>query len=337
MEKSKIVSYYIPMISVKPNPVGDNGKETFVLAHISDLHLSSLTGVSLTSLLNKRLLGYLSWHRRRRHIHSPHVLDALLLDLAEAAPGHVAVTGDLTNLGLPDEFRQAALWLKRLGTPERVTVVPGNHDTYVATSWQDTFSQWTPYLAGDDDGAAAGIYPSLRVRGPAALIGLSSARPSMPFVAVGSLGHQQLARFEEVLEQTGRLGLLRIVLIHHPPIPGSISWRKRLTDAPLFGEVIARQGAELILHGHAHVSMEEELVAGARHIPVLGVPSASNSSPIPQRTARYHICRFEHTAGGWILRLTVRAYSPAQNRFVAGTEKEIRLPAISDESPTSRL
>lgn len=329
MEKSKIVSYYIRMISVKPNPAGYNGKETFVLAHISDLHLSSLTGVCVTSLLNKRLLGYISWHRRRRHIHSPHVLDALLLDLAEAAPGHVAVTGDLTNLGLPDEFRQAALWLKRLGTPERVTVVPGNHDTYVATSWQDTFSHWAPYLAGDDDDVAAGVYPSLRVRGPAALIGLSSARPSMPFVAIGSLGRHQLARFEEVLEQTGRLGLLRIVLIHHPPIPGSISWRKRLTDAPLFGEVIARQGAELILHGHAHVSMEEELVAGARHIPVLGVPSASNSSPIPQRTARYHICRFEHTAGGWILRLTVRAYSPAQNRFVAGTEKEIRLPALS--------
>ena len=285
MEKSKIVSYYIRMISVKPNPSGNNGKETFVLAHISDLHLSSLTGVSLTSLLNKRLLGYLSWQRRRRHIHSPRVLDALLLDLAEAAPDHVAATGDLTNLGLPDEFRQAALWLQRLGTPEGVTVVPGNHDTYVATSWQETFSQWAPYLAGDDDGAAAGVYPSLRVRGPAALIGLSSARPSMPFVAVGSLGRQQLARFEEVLEQTGRLGLLRIVLIHHPPIPGSISWRKRLTDAPLFGEVVARQGAELILHGHAHVSMEDELVAGTHRIPVLGVPSAANSSPIPQRTA----------------------------------------------------
>lgn len=329
MEKSKIVSYYIRMISVKPNPSGNNGKESFVLAHISDLHLSSLTGVSLTSLLNKRLLGYLSWHRRRRHIHSPRVLDALLQDLAEAAPDHVAVTGDLTNLGLPDEFRQAALWLQRLGTPEGVTVVPGNHDTYVATSWQETFSQWAPYLAGDDDGAAAGVYPSLRVRGPAALIGLSSARPSMPFVAVGSLGRQQLARFEEVLEQTGRLGLLRIVLIHHPPIPGSISWRKRLTDAPLFGEVVARQGAELILHGHAHVSMEDELVAGTHRIPVLGVPSASNSSPIPQRTARYHICRFQRTADGWLLRLAIRAYSPAQHRFIAGPEKEIRLPACT--------
>lgn len=311
----------------KPNPSGNNGKETFVLAHISDLHLSSPTGVRPTLLLNKRLLGYLSWQCRRRHIHSPHVLDALLLDLAEAAPDHVAVTGDLTNLGLPDEFRQAALWLKRLGPPEKVTVVPGNHDAYVATSWQDTFSRWAPYLAGDDESAGAGVYPILRVRGPVALIGLSSARPSMPFVAVGSLGRRQLARFEEVLERTGRLGLLRIVLIHHPPIPGSISWRKRLTDAPLFAEVIARQGAELILHGHAHVSKEDELFAGRHPIPVLGVPSASNAGPIPQCTARYHVCRFQRTSDGWRLRLAVRAYAPAQHAFMAGAEKEIRLPA----------
>lgn len=325
------------MLSVKPNPANDSeNRDTrpgldrenlFILAHFSDPHLSSLSGVRLGDLLNKRLLGYLSWLSNRRHIHCPHILDALLRDLTETAPDHVTVTGDLTHLGLPDEFRQAALWLRQLGPPEKVTVVPGNHDTYVNVHRQETFSAWAPYLLGDE-GPDAGAYPILRVRGPAALIGLSSARPSAPFLAVGSLGRKQLERFEAVLEQTGRRGLLRIVLLHHPPVPGSIAWRKRLTDARLFAEVLARQGAELILHGHAHVPMERKLVAGMLNIPVLGVPSASASGTNPLKAARYHLCRFERRAGGWVLLLTVRVYSPVKERFVIAQEKELLLPGL---------
>jgi 3',5'-cyclic AMP phosphodiesterase CpdA len=323
------------MTLVKPNPAakggasdtppGRSGGSSFVLAHLSDPHLSSPAGVPLAALLNKRLLGYLSWRFHRRRTHRLDILDALLLDLSKAAPDHVAVTGDLTYLGLPDEFRQAALWLNRLGPPEKVTVVPGNHDTCVAAPWQETHGAWAPYLAGDE-GSAAGTYPSLRVRGPAALIGLSSARPSAPFLAVGSLGQRQLARLEEVLEQTGRRGLLRIVLLHHPPVHGSIAWRKRLTDARLFAEVLARRGAELILHGHAHVSLARELVAGERNIPVLGVPSASGSGSNPQRAARYHLYRFEPRAGGWAMLFTARSYSPVEEGFVVEEEKKLLLP-----------
>jgi 3',5'-cyclic AMP phosphodiesterase CpdA len=298
------------------------GGNSFLLAHLSDPHLSSLSGVRPAVLLNKRLLGYLSWFRRRRHIHSPRILGALLRDLAEMRPDHVAVTGDLTHLGLPDEFHQAARWLERVGAPERVMVVPGNHDTYVATSWQETFGAWEPYLRGDE---GAGAYPALRVRGGVALIGLSTARPSMPFLAVGSLGSGQLSRLEKVLEQAGRRGLVRVVLLHHPPLPGSIDWRKRLTDAGRLGEVIARQGAELLLHGHAHVSMEGELVAGTRTVPVFGVPSVSDSGSDPRRSARYHLYRFQPGSDGWTLSLSVRAYSRRQERFVTTQERELSL------------
>jgi 3',5'-cyclic AMP phosphodiesterase CpdA len=241
------------------------------------------------------------------------------------SPDHVAVTGDLTHLGLPDEFRQAARWLQQLGAPDRITVIPGNHDAYVPEPWEETFREWAAYLAGDEP-AAAGTYPMLRVRGPTALIGLSSARPSAPFLAVGSLGPGQLARFEKILEETERRGLLRIVLLHHPPVPGSIARRKRLTDARLFAEVLGRQGAEVILHGHAHISMAHRLVAGTKIIPVLGVPSASHSPSNPQRAARYHLYRFERGADGWVMMVTDRVYSAADDRFVTAREREIFLP-----------
>ncbi|GKT09080.1 metallophosphatase [Desulforhabdus sp. TSK] len=333
--KNSTVLYSMETIAVKPNlceapgersvTTDEGGGNVFVLAHFSDPHLSSLKGVPFTALLNKRLLGYLSWYHRRRHVHCPHILDALLRDIGEVSPDHVAVTGDLTHLGLPDEFRQAARWLQQLGAPDRITVIPGNHDAYVPEPWEETFREWAAYLAGDEP-AADGTYPMLRVRGPAALIGLSSARPSAPFLAVGSLGRGQLARFEKILEETGRRGLLRIVLLHHPPVPGSIARRKRLTDAGLLAEVLGRQGAEVILHGHAHLSMAHRLVAGTKNIPVFGVPSASHSPSNRQRAARYHLCRFERRGDGWVMLLTERVYSAADDRFVMARERELFLP-----------
>ncbi len=307
---------------------GEGRNGTFVLAHLSDPHLSSLGAVRLGDLLNKRLFGYLSWQRRRRHIHQPHILEALVCDMLAMAPDHIAVTGDLTQVGLPDEFRQAAVWLGQLGTPERVTVIPGNHDTYVAAPWQDTFQAWAPYLAGDGGPDNNDPYPSLRVRGQLALIGLSSGRPSAPLLAVGSLGKRQLTRLEELLLQTRRRGLLRVVLIHHPPVPGSIAWRKRLTDARQFAGVIARQGAELILHGHAHYSMVRELAAGMQKVPVIGVPSASSADLTLQRAARYHLYCFERGDNGWRVQIIARAYSAVEKRFMVVHQQEFQLPVF---------
>jgi 3',5'-cyclic AMP phosphodiesterase CpdA len=146
-------------------------------------------------------------------------------------------------------------------------------------------------------------------------------------MAVGSLGREQLARLEKLLAQTGRCGLLRVVLLHHPPVAGSISWRKRLTDAGPLARVLAREGAELILHGHAHVSLTRQLVAGRWRIPVLGVPSASDFGSHPQRAARYHLYRFTRASGEWTLRLTVRVYSQREKQFLTAEEKDILLPA----------
>ena len=301
--------------------------DSFTLAHFSDPHLSSLVGVKIRDLLNKRILGYFSWLKKRRRVHRPEVLAALLKDLKLAEPDHIVVTGDLTHLGLPSEFRQVGQWLSTLGPPERVTLIPGNHDSYVARAWDKSCSIWAPYLRSDasqDPATASEFFPILRVRGPIALIGLTSARPSIPFLAVGSLGRSQLVKFEKILAQTGELGLLRVVLIHHSPVQGTINWRKRLTDSAAFAEVLARQGAELVLHGHAHYPIQSELETPAGKVPVIGTPSASALDRRPERLARYHLYRFERLAKGWSITLSVRSFSFKQHCFIA--DEEICLP-----------
>jgi 3',5'-cyclic AMP phosphodiesterase CpdA len=299
----------------------------FALAHLSDLHLSSLEGVRPRALLDKRVLGYITWRLRRRHEHRTDVLDALRTDLHAAQLDHIAVTGDLTHLGLPQEFREAAAWLARLGRPEGITVVPGNHDAYVRESWRETFAQWSEYMRGDDVAESAGpddAFPSLRIRREMALIGLSTARPSAPFLATGRLGDGQLQRLDRMLEQTADSGLFRVVLLHHPPAAHTVRWRKSLLDGGALRDVLARHGVELVLHGHAHFSAATYLDAARGHL-AIGVPSASAIGTKVDRHATYHVYRIARAGAGWRLRVSVRAFSLDRGRFVPEDGRRLRL------------
>ena len=69
-------------------------------------------------------------------------------------------------------------------------------------------------------------FPFVRRFGDVALIALSSAIPTMPFMAAGRLGSAQRALLSVALEELGRQGLFRVVLIHHPPLAGQAGWRR---------------------------------------------------------------------------------------------------------------
>jgi len=284
--------------------------------------LTGLHQVRGRDLLNKRMLGYHAWWRHRRQEHRPEVLSALISDVRRFAPDHVVITGDMTHLGTPREFREVAEWLPKVGTPAYLTIVPGNHDSYVHEPWESTFALWAPYMASDrpaKDGAMqqpAEIFPSLRIRSDVALIGLNSARPSAPLLAVGSVGRRQLQRLEQVLRETGTQGLCRVLLIHHPPVPGSINWRKRLTDSRKLEQLIAARGVEMVLHGHAHRSCLSWLRTPFGEAPVIGVRSASGVGRKPGRRAQYHLHRLTRQRQGWRMTLSVREYVPEQGGFI---------------------
>lgn len=271
--------------------------------------------LSLEALRSKRALGWLSWHLRRRRRYRPEVLEALLTDLAQTAPDHLAITGDLTQIALEPEFREAADWLARFGAPERVHAIPGNHDAYVAVPRERGWQHWCDYLASDPGEGDA--YPSVRVRGEIALVGVCTAQPTLPFAATGRVGREQLARLDGALERLGAAGLCRVLLIHHPPVAGLTSRRRSLRDAPAFGEVLRRRGAELVLHGHLHRSTLASLPGPERPIPVVGVPSASHAGPNPTRCAAYHLYDISRARGSFAIRRRVRAWDPALGRFVA--------------------
>ncbi|MDR6869874.1 3',5'-cyclic AMP phosphodiesterase CpdA [Bosea sp. BE125] len=265
----------------------------FKLAHLSDPHLGPLAGFSLHQLLGKRATGYVNWRRKRRHAHDMNVLALIVADIRAQAPDHVACTGDVAHIGLPNEFKTAVTFLDTLGPRDAVSFVPGNHDAYAPSSLKPLASHLGPWCA-DDEGTAG--YPWYRRRGPVALIGLNSGIPTLPLMATGRLGQAQIAKAEVLLNHARNEGLIRVVLIHHPPYVGGARRARELVDAEAFEAMLARSGADLILHGHNHTFSLAWRPGLGRDVPIVGVPSASIGPLGHGERATWHLFKIEGDA-----------------------------------------
>jgi 3',5'-cyclic AMP phosphodiesterase CpdA len=279
----------------------------FTLAHLSDPHLPPLPEPRASELAGKRVFGYLNWRRNRHKYHRREVLDALVSDLRAQSPDHIAVTGDIVNLALEAEFPPARAWLQSVGSPDRVTAIPGNHDLYVRATRQCFAEAFSDYLAGDETRKTA-AFPSLRKRGPLALISLSSALPTPPLMATGTLGASQLAALEQLL---GGLSpeTFRVLLVHHPL--RSDSPVKRLTDSRKLISLLKRHGVDLILHGHDHVHSTIWIDGPDGRIPAVGVPSASSLAHGHYPPAAYNLFAIAREGNGWRCDMTVRGINDA--------------------------
>lgn len=280
----------------------------FRLAHISDVHLGPLPAVTYRDLASKRVVGYVNWQRnRRRHMHDA-VIDTIVADLKASEPAHLAVTGDLVNLALDGEIEMARLWLETLGSPHDVSVVPGNHDAYVPGAFDKACRSWAAWMTGDAARlpVSRDSFPYLRLRENIALIGVSTARATAPFMANGFFQEGQAARLERILEETGRRGLCRVIMIHHPPVRSAVAQHKRLFGISRFQRVLRRQGAELILHGHSHEPSLNAVAGRDGSIPVVGVAAAGQAPGGSHPAAQYNLIDIDGEKGGWRIRLTRR-------------------------------
>lgn len=257
----------------------------------------------LVELRLKRLVSGLAW-RRKGHHHRPDVLATLMADIAATGPDHIAVTGDLTNFSTEAEYAAASDWLGTLRRAADVTVAPGNHDALVASADTARFAPWRAWLGDEGDG-----FPFVRRRGPVAILNLCSAIPTPLHLAQGQLGADQIARLEAELTATQQAGLCRIVLIHHPVADGVVADRKALTDRAALQAMLARAGAELILHGHAHRSTVSSVAGPDGPIPALGVPSAS-LSPGHGEAARWHEIAITPRETGFDIDVAARGIQP---------------------------
>jgi 3',5'-cyclic AMP phosphodiesterase CpdA len=307
----------------------------FTIAHLTDLHLGPIAGFGPRYWNLKRALGYANWVRKRRHAHLRHVVDLLVADIEAQAPDHIAVGGDLCNIGLPQEHIDALRWLEELGPPERVSVVPGNHDIYCSVGRDPGTGRWAAYMQSNAQGAAlahadGGGFPFVRVGAGVALVGVNSALPTPPAMAWGYVGEDQLARLATVLDRTRGAGLFRLIMIHHPPLPGQASPARALRDAAALEAVLAQHGAELVVHGHNHLNMLAWLQSASGMIPVVGTPSASLGQTYKREPlGRYNLFRITGS-GPWGIELVGRGLAESGGCIVEIERRALVAPAGRD-------
>lgn len=288
------------------------------LIHVTDAHLTSLQRAGADCWRGKRALGYLSWQRKRRHQYRPERLAALTEAVAEESPDVILIGGDLVHVGLPEEIAAATPWLERLAAIAQVMLVPGNHDVYAGDSWAAIATHWAPYLGvamPSDAPSAEAAFPVEHTRGDVSLIGLSSACPTAAFLATGRLGSSQIARLATMLEAARQQGRFQCLLIHHPPLPGLAKWRRALADAPALEALLRQYGTDLVLHGHLHHNSRHVCADGLR---VYGTASASSITALAP--AAYRCIDVQANAGGWDIRMTLKAVHADRERQVLEEE-----------------
>lgn len=294
------------------------------IAHFSDLHLLDLAGVGAHRFLNKRLSGYANIRLKRGSIHRSSYVRAIAREIRRAGIDHVCVTGDLTNLALEPEFELARNVLEDdLGLdPANVTVVPGNHDLYTRGALRSgRFAKYfAPFMVSDLPELAVdlgvGRFPIVKLRGPAAIIGLSSAVPRLPFVAAGVLGRPQLDALAKILAHPEVKRRTAVIALHHPahnPRSRLKTLIEGLHDAPALLEQLGALSHALVLHGHLHRRLQRIHDTAGGTVHALGATSASLHHDDEAKMAGFNV--YEIADVGTVTSVEAHVYVPDGDRF----------------------
>ncbi|MHB0979080.1 MAG: metallophosphoesterase family protein [Thermoleophilia bacterium] len=165
----------------------------------------------------------------------PNLLDRTLVEINDLAPEMVVLTGDLTNMGYRQEFREAREYLDRLECND-VLVVPGNHDSRNVgyMHFERLFSK------RDSVVSKSGV----------TVLGIDSTEPDLDY---GRVGRHRYSWIED--QYAEHPDDFKIFALHHHllPVPGTGRERNVVHDAGDVLEVLITAGVKLVLSGHKHV------------------------------------------------------------------------------------
>jgi 3',5'-cyclic AMP phosphodiesterase CpdA len=292
----------------------------FRLAHVTDLHIRNFAGARLRDFFGKRAIGALNLALIRRKKHRMELVEALGQDLRQRAYDHLVVTGDLGNVSLVSEWGEARAWIERTSPVEKTTVIPGNHDAYVAEAvTSGGFEKIFAAYQTADVRIENETYPFARLYGGVALVCLNTCVPTGDFGAWGRVGEAQLRRLETLLTAPEVRGRFRVLAMHHPPLMHRPPENRNLRDRAALIEILGRVGADLILHGHDHRDEFGEVVGPeGRRIPVVGTGSASYNGSA-ERRSRYNVYEIQDRA----VEIITYAHHPASNGFAEVRRKRL--------------
>ena len=278
----------------------------FVIAHLSDLHLTA----SDDEKRKARIFGSLSGMNEafRKIIKSETISQANL----------IIITGDVTDRGDVESWKVFWKAIAEAGLSEKVLIVPGNHDLCCMRARMPFKKK--EHRKSDLEKANNGLkignqkteFPWARAfDGRVAVFGLNSnniGNISVLSNAMGRISRYQLQSFAHKLDSHRHIPV-KIVALHHSPniqekVTGKKRGRKLVRRLILAGRQLPKrqrrallmlclsQGVSVIAHGHVHKA-QDHIVSGIR---IVGAPPTTQ--PIMQRSGRNFYQFYTYTIEG---------------------------------------
>ncbi len=231
------------------------------VAHVSDLHILHIDRFEPWRFVGKRITGGANLLLKRKKAHSTEVVVQALEQLQTLGVDQIVVTGDLSNLSLDSEFAAARQIIEAHGGgPERVSVIPGNHDRYTyGSALRRRFeSCFSPFMASDLPTDPDDPYPWVRLIDPGlAIVGICTSIPSPPLLAVGRVGSKQRDRLNALLRRPELQGRFILAAMHHHLVPPRDHTPRGelmhgLIDANDVMKDLLDNHTDLVIHGHNH-------------------------------------------------------------------------------------
>ena len=236
------------------------------IAHLSDAHV-------LDPRPSRTRSG---WSMRTRFLSIGRPLDAAgrrrklqrSLDTAKRVGAqHFVLSGDLTEIGAPGEYETLAEVLHDSGiAPNRMTLVPGNHDVYsAADAWTWALRGPLAAFAATSAGQAGKV---VDVAG-ATLLPLDATFHQPVTRSAGWIPDEAIASIERRASDPTFARRPLIVVQHHPPFlrkTSALHWLDGLVGAHRMMAMLEAFRHLFVLHGHLHATVDRALACGVSRI-----------------------------------------------------------------------
>jgi 3',5'-cyclic-AMP phosphodiesterase len=237
-----------------------------MLAHLSDLHVLESRRRPRTEPfeLATRFVSFgraLDPERRRRRVAQA------FASATRAGATHFVLTGDLTEVGSPEQFEALAEILHDTSVPpEQVILVPGNHDAYASPDG------WRRALEGP-----LASFRRTAAESPGKVVDCGG----LPVLPVDTSFHQRVLRSAGALTADAAQAIAKclegsmlrdrqvVLAMHHSPFPHTSrawQWIDGLQGCEHLMPVLRRFDAVDVVHGHFHHAVERVIDTGRSRV-----------------------------------------------------------------------
>ena len=228
------------------------------IVHFSDPHFGSWPS-HRSAFFDKRIVGALNYHLARKAHFNYRLFDLAIQQILKIEPQYVIISGDVSSIGDPKEFKEALDRLEPLIEHPSIKLlyVPGNHDVYVRNR---SYRQYVADFFYRINGFRLDELPKTISELNLTIVLTNQAVATVPFMSNGVLDKESVEELAKVKANNE----IRIGVGHFPISDVSaqpLSLRRRLVGASSL-RTLLNTSLDLYLCGHIHCPFINSYLTG---------------------------------------------------------------------------